>query len=108
MSVEISVDVPLRQCDQERISEAVGAIAESRAVIEQTKGMLMFVLGVDADRAFEILRWQSQQHNVKLRLIAEQISMDLLELAKSRAPGHRSTLDGLVRTAHQRVIRGAA
>jgi GAF domain-containing protein len=43
---------------------------ESRAVIEQAKGVLMAQRHVDADQAFEILREASQRYNRKLREIA--------------------------------------
>ena len=43
---------------------------ESRAVIEQAKGVLMAQRQVDADQAFEILREASQRYNRKLRDIA--------------------------------------
>ena len=43
---------------------------ESRAVIEQAKGVLMAQRRVDADEAFEILREASQRYNRKLRDIA--------------------------------------
>lgn len=43
---------------------------ESRAVIEQAKGVLMAQRQVDADAAFEILRDASQRYNRKLRDIA--------------------------------------
>jgi GAF domain-containing protein len=43
---------------------------ESRAVIEQAKGVLMAQRHVDADQAFEILRAASQRYNRKLRDIA--------------------------------------
>ena len=43
---------------------------ESRAVIEQAKGVLMAQQGVDAEQAFEILRAASQRSNRKLRDIA--------------------------------------
>lgn len=43
---------------------------ESRAVIEQAKGVLMAQRGVDGDAAFEILRDASQRYNRKLREIA--------------------------------------
>lgn len=43
---------------------------ESRAVIEQAKGVLMAQQGVDAEQAFEILRAASQRANRKLRDIA--------------------------------------
>jgi GAF domain-containing protein len=43
---------------------------ESRAVIEQAKGVLMAQRHVDADQAFELLREASQRYNRKLRDIA--------------------------------------
>jgi len=43
---------------------------ETRAVIEQAKGVLMAQRRVDADEAFEILRAASQRYNRKLRDIA--------------------------------------
>ncbi|MGY1822538.1 GAF and ANTAR domain-containing protein [Geodermatophilus sp. SYSU D00079] len=43
---------------------------ESRAVIEQAKGVLMAQRHVDADQAFEVLRDASQRYNRKLRDIA--------------------------------------
>jgi GAF domain-containing protein len=43
---------------------------DSRAVIEQAKGVLMAQRYVDADQAFEILREASQRYNRKLRDIA--------------------------------------
>ena len=59
-----------------------------QALIEQAKGMLMFVYGIDADEAFTVLRAQSQDHNVKLRLVAEQVVADMVELARgTKGPG---------------------
>ena len=46
---------------------------ESRAVIEQAKGVLMAQRHVDAEQAFEILREASQRYNRKLREIATGI-----------------------------------
>ena len=46
---------------------------ESRAVIEQAKGVLMAQRQVNADQAFEILREASQRYNRKLRDIAAGI-----------------------------------
>jgi GAF domain-containing protein len=43
---------------------------ESRAVIEQAKGVLMAQRHLDADQAFEVLREASQRYNRKLRDIA--------------------------------------
>lgn len=95
-------------CDQRRITAAVQEIAESRFLIEQTKGMLMLIYGIDADHAFDLLRWQSQQHNVKLKLIAEQILKDLVELSEQKRPFPRTSADGLLLSAHQRIAHVAA
>ena len=46
---------------------------ESRAVIEQAKGVLMAQQGIDAEQAFEVLRGASQRYNRKLRDIARGI-----------------------------------
>src|SRR3712207_4285318 len=46
---------------------------DSRAIIEQAKGVLMAQRRVDAEQAFEILREASQRYNRKLRDIAQGI-----------------------------------
>ena len=46
---------------------------DSRAVIEQAKGVLMAQRQVTAEQAFEILREASQRYNRKLRDIAHGI-----------------------------------
>jgi len=56
---------------------------DSRAVIEQAKGVLMAQRHVDADQAFEILREASQRYNRKLRDIAHGI----VEGARSKRYG---------------------
>jgi hypothetical protein len=70
--------------------------------------MLTFIYGIDADAAFEVLRQQSQQHNVKLRLIAEQLSKDLVEVSQARRLGGRFVFDDVLLTAHQRLANVAA
>lgn len=102
------IEYPLESAAQRHITDAVDAITERRALIEQTKGMLMFVYGIDADQAFAILRTQSQQHNIKLRLVAEQILKDLVELSRANGPVRRLAFDGLMLTAHKRVADVAA
>lgn len=52
---------------------AVEAAGASRAVIDQAKGALMLVYGMDEDAAFNLLRWYSQRSNVKLRDLAETL-----------------------------------
>jgi ANTAR domain-containing protein len=102
MSTGDSVDATLA-AERERIWADAREYADHRAIIEQAKGMLMFVYGLDADEAFAALRCQSQQHNVKLRLIAEQVVKDLVELAKNKGPARRLAFDGLMLTAHRRI-----
>ena len=45
----------------------------SRAVIEQAKGIIMAMRGVPENEAFEVLRKSSQDRNVKVRVLAQQI-----------------------------------
>jgi hypothetical protein len=53
---------------------AVALSAVSRASIEQAKGALMITYGLDENQAFALLRWHSQQTNIKLRDIASGIT----------------------------------
>jgi GAF domain-containing protein len=46
---------------------------ESRAVIEQAKGVVMGARGCGSDEAFDALRAASQRRNVKLRDVAQQV-----------------------------------
>lgn len=87
---------------QQRVGEEIEKIAESRAVIEQAKGMLMVVYEFTAEDAFGLLRWRSQLTNVKLRQLAEQIVNDFSALNGS--PPSRSVYDDLLMTVHDRVV----
>lgn len=62
MSIEHPQEIVLMQ----EIASLRSAM-ESRAVIEQAKGVLMAAYQVDADRAFAILTRWSMQTNVKIR-----------------------------------------
>lgn len=55
------------------LSQQLQQAMESRAVIEQAKGILMAAQGCDADEAFHILVRASQNQNRKLRAIATEI-----------------------------------
>jgi hypothetical protein len=88
---------------EDMVRAAVAEIAESRGAIEQTKGMLMVIYRVDADTAFKLLRWRSQETNVKLRLLAEQLAADFLALDYEEVLPRRSTYDQLLLTAHLRT-----
>ncbi|HVL05823.1 MAG TPA: GAF and ANTAR domain-containing protein [Acidimicrobiales bacterium] len=60
--------------DSRHLGEQLTEAMQSRAVIEQAKGMLMAQSpGITADDAFDVLRRASQRENVKLRDIATRI-----------------------------------
>lgn len=103
------VDVtPSEQQRQQEVTAAVAEIAENRAAIEQAKGMLMMAYGIDAQTAFELLRWRSQQTNVKLRPLAEQLVADFMALGGDENLPPRSAYDNLLVTAHDRISRDLA
>jgi hypothetical protein len=94
--------------DAERARElvlgaAVAVIAESRSVTDQTKGMLMLIYGIDAVRAFELLRRRSQDTNVKVRQLAEQLSADFLALTSEHDLPTRASCNKVFRSAHLRI-----
>jgi len=91
---------------EDLVSAAVAEIAENRAMIEQAKGMLMLIYRVTDDSAFELLKWRSQETNVKLRVLADQVIADFGELAYEETLPPRATFDHLLLTAHLRI--GAA
>ena len=95
--------------DQERedlVTAKLAEIAEQRASIEQAKGMLMVIYGIGDGAAFELLKWLSQEANVKLRLLAERICEDF------RTAGPHLTsqaeFDHLLLTARERVDSAGA
>lgn len=87
------------------VTAALTEITEHRAVIEQAKGMLMLIYRLDAEAAFELLRWRSQESNVKLRTLAERLLADYAALVYEESLPSRETFDHLLLTAHQRVER---
>ncbi len=64
--------VDITETLQSDISAAVSKAADSRAEIEQAKGLLMAAYGISADRAFDILVWRSQETNIKVKDLAHR------------------------------------
>ena len=93
----------MREAHDESVTEAVAEIAEARSGIEQAKGMLMLIYRINADSAFELLKWRSQETNTKLRALAEQIVRDFLALSYDEVLPARAVYDRLLLTAHTRV-----
>jgi fructose-specific component phosphotransferase system IIB-like protein len=99
----VDVTPSIREAHDQVVSEAVAEIAEARGGIEQAKGMLMLIYRISADSAFELLKWRSQETNVKLRVLAEQIVEDFLDLRYDEVLPARAVYDRLLLTAHFRV-----
>jgi len=102
----VDVTSPPGSGPEETITLRVAEIAERRARIEQVKGMLMLVYGIDEAAAFDLLKWLSQESNIKLRVLAEQIAADFCA-AGQQTDSSRTVFDGLLLTAHLRAS-GAA
>jgi hypothetical protein len=99
----VDVTPSIKQAHDESVTEAVAEIAEARSGIDQAKGMLMVIYRINADAAFELLRWRSQETNTKLRALAEQIVRDFLQLSYDEVLPARAVYDRLLLTAHTRV-----
>ena len=89
--------------DEDRLTEKLAEIAGKRAAIEQAKGMLMLIYGIDDDAAFNLLKWLSQDANVKLRRLAEQVVEDFRDAGPTLTS--QSEFDHLLLTASMRVGR---
>ncbi|SEA57409.1 PAS domain S-box-containing protein [Mycobacterium sp. 283mftsu] len=79
---------------QSDVTKAMSGVVEARALIEQAKGVLMVAYGVDADRAFDILKWRSQTTQVKLKTVAAQL-LDAL-MRQGLSPESTSVVDRLL------------
>jgi hypothetical protein len=68
----------LRYVHARDLARNLEAALESRAVIDQAKGVVMAVRRIPADEAFQVLVEQSQQENIKIRDLATQFIARLL------------------------------
>ena len=87
----------------DQVRATVTKLSANRAVIEQTKGMLMLIYGTDPPTAFEMLRWRSEETNVALRDLAQQLAADFYAARQRDAHPPQSSYDRLLLTAHQRI-----
>jgi GAF domain-containing protein len=69
----LAIQVATAFFGQRELGRQLREAMESRAVIEQAKGVLMAQHKVTADAAFDLLRVRSQRRNVKLRLVAQEV-----------------------------------
>src|SRR5215207_1124070 len=79
-------------------TDVVQASLEHRTAVEQAKGALMLAYGVSADAAVALLKWYSQQYNIKLNLVAERLVVRLRD-ATVTSSGIRRTVDRMMHDA---------
>ena len=91
------------KADEDLVTAKVVEITEHRAVIEQAKGMLMLVYGLDAVAAFDLLKWRSQESNIKLRRLAQQLVEDF-RAVPDKGVGSRSAFDHVLLTGEVWVV----
>ncbi|MFI2283336.1 PAS and ANTAR domain-containing protein [Nocardia beijingensis] len=101
----IDVTETLEDNRQETLDDLLPDVIDARAVIEQAKGVIMFVYGVNADQAFRVLRWRSQETNIKIRTLAEQLVADVVAMGGALVQ-QRTRFDHLLLTLQRRVTPG--
>ncbi|MCV7156360.1 ANTAR domain-containing protein, partial [Mycolicibacterium brisbanense] len=82
---------------QREVGDELRTIVADRAVIEQAKGMLMLAYDIDERAAFNLLRWRSQEANVKLRDIAREVVLKVPGLLNLQ-PSERGQVDHFLMT----------
>jgi hypothetical protein len=96
----------LTDAQQAAVTDAVVEINAGREPIHYVCGILMLIYRVDPEAAFGMLRWRSQECNVKLRKIAEQLLADIRGLEYDDQVPRREVFDRLLMTVHERVSAG--
>jgi PAS domain S-box-containing protein len=99
----VDVTAPSDQEREDFVTARIAEIAEQRSSIDQAKGMLMLIYGIGEGAAFDLLKWLSQEHNVKLRPLAERICADFRNAGPTLTS--QSEFDHLLLTTHERVGR---
>lgn len=69
----VALTLTIRHAEQASTSQQLEEALASRSVIDQAIGMLMAEQRCDAHTAFDLLRRHSQNHNRKLREVAEEL-----------------------------------
>jgi hypothetical protein len=71
--VVVLLDAVVNELARRRADVQLEQALESRSVIDQAKGVLTLARGYDADAAFDALRLASQQRNVRVRALADDV-----------------------------------
>jgi ANTAR domain len=72
-----------------RMADDLHAALESRAVIEQAKGILRAEFGVSPAEAFRLLSWYSQETNQRVRVISSRLVRGRISAAALRRSRER-------------------
>ena len=76
------------------VADSIQRALQTRAPIEQAKGILMALHGVDADEAFDLLRRESQVTNTRLHTVATELVTRLSAPATDDSPTTEISPDG--------------
>src|SRR5262245_6933843 len=101
----IDVTEALEENRRDVLHETLPKVIEARAEIEQAKGALRLVYGINDEQAFNLLRWRSQENNTKLRALATQLVAELDTLTTVTS-ALRTEFDHLILTVHERIPEG--
>ena len=104
----IDLTEELRREGQLQARQAVEESARNRATIEQAVGGLMVAYGLDPEQAFQMLRWWSQNKNVRVRELATRL-VAAASAGASTDAGLRALFDDLLHdlTSGDRSLPGA-
>ena len=78
-----------RYAQARSLAAQLGQALDSRAVIDQARGILMATHGIEAQQAFELLAKESQNTNVKLREVAARLVGSVSPQGSDNSPGSR-------------------
>ena len=102
------VDVtPTEHSDRERMSARNPPRSPRIGPSSSRPGHADGRLRITADAAFDLLRWRSQDANVKLRRLAEQVVSDFVGLVQREESPTRAAYDNLLLTADRRIAEPA-
>jgi hypothetical protein len=87
--------------------EEMADVVVSRVFIERAKGILVQIYDIDADSAFEMLKWWSQATNVKLRILAQRLTEELAPITRDYQETMLAACDRLLSSAHGPAGRDA-
>ncbi|PXX58164.1 PAS domain S-box-containing protein [Nocardia tenerifensis] len=98
----VDITDALAEDRRQTLDGALPELYSARAAIEQAKGILMLVYGINADQAFRVLSWRSQETGTKLRSLANQIVSEITTLDGPMVE-LRTRFDHLLLTVHERL-----